>query len=147
MPFLPPPFVSFMYLCPYILHVSLSVHGLGISGRFRICDTLKGQCHEIFDFRFFHESVSPQPLSILLGSSNVFTNLRRYSQIKVHHRCVQMFSQLCGDMPRSRCTTGVVDTRGKFTAGVVDTTVENLPSVSMTPALPVANLPPISANI
>ncbi len=27
-------------------------------------DRLKGQCHEIFDFRFFHESVSPKPLSI-----------------------------------------------------------------------------------
>jgi hypothetical protein len=23
---------------------------------------LKGQCHEIFDFRFFHESVSPKPI-------------------------------------------------------------------------------------
>jgi hypothetical protein len=22
---------------------------------------LKGQCHEIFDFEFFHESVSPRP--------------------------------------------------------------------------------------
>jgi hypothetical protein len=25
---------------------------------------LKGQCHEIFDFRFFYESVSPKPLSV-----------------------------------------------------------------------------------
>jgi hypothetical protein len=28
---------------------------------------LKGQCHDIFDFRFFHESVSPKSLSIPLG--------------------------------------------------------------------------------
>ncbi len=27
-------------------------------------DILKGQCHEIFEFRFFRESVSPKPLSI-----------------------------------------------------------------------------------
>jgi hypothetical protein len=31
---------------------------------------LKGQCHEILDFRIFHDS-----------------NSRRYSQLKVHHRC------------------------------------------------------------
>ncbi len=30
-------------------------------------DNFMGQCHEIFDFRFFYESVSPKPLSILLG--------------------------------------------------------------------------------
>jgi hypothetical protein len=29
---------------------------------------LKGQCHEIFDFRFFHESVSPKSLSIPKGT-------------------------------------------------------------------------------
>jgi hypothetical protein len=28
---------------------------------------LKGQCHKIFAFIFFHESVSPKPLSIQLG--------------------------------------------------------------------------------
>ncbi len=28
---------------------------------------LKGKCHEIFDFRFFYESVYPKPLSIPLG--------------------------------------------------------------------------------
>jgi hypothetical protein len=30
-----------------------------------ILSTLKGQCHEFFYFRFFHESVSPKPLRIL----------------------------------------------------------------------------------
>ncbi len=33
---------------------------------------LKGQCHEIFDFRFFHESVSPKPLSIPIGCVKFF---------------------------------------------------------------------------
>ncbi len=33
-----------------------------------------GQCHKIFDFRFFHESVSPQPLSIPLGPLQIFHN-------------------------------------------------------------------------
>jgi hypothetical protein len=28
---------------------------------------LRGQCDEIFYFRFFHESFSPKPLSSLLG--------------------------------------------------------------------------------
>jgi hypothetical protein len=34
---------------------------------------LKGQCHEIFDFWFFYESVSPKPLSIPLGSFWIFS--------------------------------------------------------------------------
>ncbi len=36
---------------------------------------------------FFHESVSPKPLSIPLGPSNFFENSLRYSQFNVHHRC------------------------------------------------------------
>jgi hypothetical protein len=34
--------------------------------------SLKGQCHEIFDFMFFHESVSSKPLSISLGPFLLF---------------------------------------------------------------------------
>ncbi len=60
---------------------------------------LKGQCHEIFDFRFFHESVSPDPLSnsIPLLSYNFFPKIR-------------------GDIRSSRCTTApsVMDTGGKW---------------------------------
>jgi hypothetical protein len=53
-----------------------------------LLNDLKGQCHEIFDFRFFRESVSPKPLSIPLGLFRIFfENSRRYSQLKVHHRC------------------------------------------------------------
>ncbi len=50
-------------------------------------EDLKGQCHEIFDFRFFHKSVSPKPLRIPLGSFRIFfENSRRYSQLKICHR-------------------------------------------------------------
>jgi hypothetical protein len=63
---------------------------------------LKGQCHEIFCFWFFYESVSPQPQSIPLGPFRIFSKIR-------------------GDICKSRCTTGVNDTGGKFAAGVVDT--------------------------
>ncbi len=36
---------------------------------------LKGQCHEIFDFRIFPESVSPRSLSIPLGHFKFFQKL------------------------------------------------------------------------
>jgi hypothetical protein len=35
--------------------------------------SLKGQYHEIFYFKFFHESVSPKPLSIQLGPFEFFS--------------------------------------------------------------------------
>jgi hypothetical protein len=44
---------------------------------------------------FFHESVSPKPLSILLGPFQIFS--------KIHE-----------DISSSMCTTGVVDTGGKW---------------------------------
>jgi hypothetical protein len=65
---------------------------------------LKGQCHEIFCFWFFHESVSSQPQSFPLRLFRIF---RKF-----------------GDIRESRCTTGINDTGGKFStifASVVDT--------------------------
>ncbi len=44
---------------------------------------------------FFHESVSPKPLSIPLGSFRIFSKIR-------------------GDIRSSRLTTGINDTGGKF---------------------------------
>jgi hypothetical protein len=71
---------------------STSVNGQKVQQVLR----LKGQCHEIFDFCFFfHESVSPKPLSIPLGP-------------------FQIVLIICGDIHSSRCTTGVVDTGGKW---------------------------------
>ncbi len=49
---------------------------------------LKGQCHEIFCFRFFSCITFPQaPDNNIRIISNFFENSRRYSQVKVHHRC------------------------------------------------------------
>jgi hypothetical protein len=61
---------------------------------------------------FFHESVSPQPQSI---------------------------PKICGDIRKSRCTTSINDTGGKFATGVA----AKLPPLSTTPA---ANLPPLSTT-
>ncbi len=48
---------------------------------------LKGQCHEIFDFRFSWISFTKH-LSITLGIFQFFfENSWKYSQLKVHHRC------------------------------------------------------------
>jgi hypothetical protein len=63
----------------------------------------KGQSNEIFFASgFFHESVSPKPLSTPLGP-------------------FLFFSKIHGDIRSSRCTTGVVETGGKFATSVVDT--------------------------
>ncbi len=49
---------------------------------------LKGQCHEIFDFWFFSWIRFPQaPENTIRVVSNFFENSRRYSQLKVCHRC------------------------------------------------------------
>ncbi len=77
--------------------------------------SLKGQCHEMFDSCFFHESVSPQPQSI------------------------PFFSKIRGDIRKSSCTTSindtnfasVVDTGGKFATSVNDTGGENLVTLSL----------------
>ncbi len=48
----------------------------------------KGQCHEIFDFWFFSRISFPQaPEYTIRVFSNFFENSRRYSQLKVCHRC------------------------------------------------------------
>jgi hypothetical protein len=67
-----------------------------------IFNDLKGQCHEIFASGFFHESVSPMPLSIPLGPIRIFSRIR-------------------GDIRSSRLTTGINDTGGEFATGVNDT--------------------------
>ncbi len=40
-------------------------------------ERLKGQCHDIFDFWFFYESGSPNPLSVPLGPYRIFSKIRR----------------------------------------------------------------------
>jgi hypothetical protein len=49
---------------------------------------LKGQCHEIFDFWFFSWISFPQASECTITAiSNFFENSRRYSRLKVQHRC------------------------------------------------------------
>ncbi len=67
------------------------------AGSVSLDSTLQGQCHEIFCFWIFHESVSPQPQSIPLGP-------------------LKFFSKIRGDIRKSRFATG-----GKFATGVNDT--------------------------
>jgi hypothetical protein len=55
----------------------------------------KGQCHEILPSGFFPWTSFPQPLSIPLGRFQIFPKIRK-------------------DILSSRCTTGVVDTGGKW---------------------------------
>jgi hypothetical protein len=51
---------------------------------------LKGQCYKIFRIRLFHESSSPNPLKITLGSFRIFSKIR-------------------GDIRKSRCTIRIND--------------------------------------
>ncbi len=49
--------------------------------------TLKGQCHEIFDFWFFSWINFPHaPEYTITAISNFSENLLKYSRLKVHHR-------------------------------------------------------------
>ncbi len=52
------------------------------------CYPLKGQCHEFFCFWFFSWISFPQASDYTIRAvSNFFENSRRYSQLKVCHRC------------------------------------------------------------
>ncbi len=56
--------------------------------------TLKGQCHEIFCFWFFSWTSFPQASDYTIKAvSNFFENSRRYSHLKVCHRCQKTFKQ------------------------------------------------------
>ncbi len=86
---------------------------------------LKGQCHEIFCFRFFSWINFPQaPDNNIRIISNFFENSRRYLQVKVHHRCQRHRWQICHRYQRHRR--------------------QILPPVSLVLLTPVANLPPVS---
>jgi hypothetical protein len=60
---------------------------------------LKGQCHEIFASGFFHESSFTKSLKITKGH----------------------FPKIRADVRKSKCTTGISDTGGKFITEVYDT--------------------------
>ncbi len=68
----------------------------------QIGQRLKVAWHEIFDFRFFHEPVSPRPPSIPLGPFWIFSKIR-------------------GDIREWIFIAGVIDTGDKLFSGVNDT--------------------------
>ncbi len=85
---------------------------------------LKGQCHEIFCFRFFSWITFPQaPENNIRIVSNFFANSRRYSLVKVHHRCQRHRWQICRRCRwhRWQIAAGINDTGGKFATGINDT--------------------------
>ncbi len=63
---------------------------------------LKGVWHAIFDFMFFHESVSPGPMTTPLGPFRIFSKIRE-------------------DILEWMFITGVNDTGDKLFTGVNDT--------------------------
>jgi hypothetical protein len=78
---------------------------------------LKGQCHEIFCFRFFSWITFPQaPDYNIRIISNFFENSGRYSQVKVHHWCQQHRWQICHrcQWHRWQIAAAINDTGGKF---------------------------------
>ncbi len=116
---------------------------------------------------FLWKSFPPAPEYPIRTVSNFFENSRRYSQVKMHHRCQRHRWQIChrcqwhrwqiaagindtgGKFPPVSTTPAAnfatsspcaVDTGGKFSAGVNDAGGK-LPPVSTTSA---ANLPPVS---
>jgi len=56
----------------------------------------------LFASDFFHELSSPKPPKIKLGS-------------------LRIFPKICGDIRKCRSSSGINDTRGKFSTGVNDT--------------------------
>jgi hypothetical protein len=89
-----------------------------VSGTKCIHMLLKGQCHEIFDFRLSTWISLPQaPEYTIRAVSNFFENSRRYSQLKVP---MEKIFNLKNFHYFVWTPAGVVDTGGNFAAGVVD---------------------------
>ncbi len=75
-------YVSSIHVSLVFLFMRLSVIFFSLSIKY-----LKGQCHEIFCFRFFSWISFPQaPDYTIRAVLNFFENLRRYLQLKVFHR-------------------------------------------------------------
>ncbi len=69
---------------------------------------LKGQCHEIFCFWFFSWISFPQASDYTIRAvSTFFENLRRYSQLKVCHRCQRHRWQLEKTFKQKNCNNFV----------------------------------------
>ncbi len=125
---------------------------------------LKGQCHEIFSFWFFSWISFPQASDYNIRAVSIFfENSRRYSQLKVCHRCQRHRWQMAKTFKQKNfrnfvwtplgCRVNIyinfcLQVHFKLSAAwycchclppASLTPVANLPPVSLTPA---ANLPP-----
>ena len=118
---------------------------------------LKGQCHEIFDFWFFSWINFPQAYEYTFTAiSNFFENSRRYSRLKVHHRCQRHRWQMEKIFKQKNFNNFVWSPLGSrvniyinfclqvhFKLSAAWHCCHYLPPVSTTPA---ANLPPVSTT-
>ncbi len=58
---------------------------------------LKGECHEIFCYRFFSQIIFPKdPDNNIRVILNVLENSQKYSQVQVHHRYQRHRWQIMG---------------------------------------------------
>jgi hypothetical protein len=85
----------------------------------------KGTVSQNFLLQVFHESSSPKPLKITLGS-------------------FQIFLKICGDIRKCRCTTGIKDTRGKFAPLSMTTPAANFASGTVCVVDTGSKMPPVS---
>ncbi len=123
--------------------------------------SLKGQCHEIFDFWFFSWISFPQAPEYTIRTVSIFVkNSRRYSRLKVHHRCrwhrwqmEKIFNQKNLGSRVNIYINFCLQVHFKESAAwycfhilpqVSLTPAANLPPISLTP---VANLPPVSTTL
>jgi hypothetical protein len=84
-----------------------------------------GQCHEIFALGFFHESFSPKPPNITLGS--LFQIFQKFAEIFTKEGAPQVSTTPVANLPPASTTLAANFAPG--TAGDVDTGTK-LPLVS-----------------
>ncbi len=116
---------------------------------------LKGQCHKIYDFLVFSWISFPQASEYTSTAfTNFFANSRRYSRLKVHHRCQRHWWQIEKIFKQKNCNNFVWAPLGSRVTIYINFCLQvhfkvsaawycshYLPPVSTTPA---ANLPPVS---
>ncbi len=74
--------------CPMLATQTPAGEGFKSAQLYALCVLLKGQCQEIFRFWFFSSiSFPPSPKYPIKTVLNFFEHSRRYSQLKVDHRC------------------------------------------------------------
>jgi hypothetical protein len=107
-------------------------------------ESLRESVTRFFASGFFHESVSPKPLSIPLGPFRIFSKIRGIIRSS---RLTSGINDTGGKFATGvndaggKIAAGINDTGGKFAAGINNT---SLPPVSLVLLIPVANLPPVS---